>query len=430
MDAGHQIQPVPFSRAGDGSLRLAVVGGTTPFLCEFVAACGATDPDPVRWDLRLLGRDPASIIAMTAFASAVVPGPHRVLVTADPALALDGADVVLAQPRVGGFAGRAMDEDLAAASGAPADEGLGPGGLRAALRMTPVLRGLAADTASRAPEALMLGFSNPLSTTVSILTAAGLRSVGTCELPGVTADEVANRLQVPSAELDWTFVGMNHRGFLYDLAVHGTPVWQRMLTTLRESTAPHIGGIDVETIEQVGAVPLKYHAMLSGAARPRSGRARQLQQIRDEALDELRQYPDRLPTALAGRAMPWYRQAVTPVLLALAGALPAQQFVLDIAGRDGLVRETACRVDGAGVHPGSTDASHTPLAAAVWIATFEAHERAVEALLADPSSATLEWALRLDPATPDTAVDMLSRELAPSVRALRDEPIRADWVRG
>lgn len=416
---------VPFT-GSSGPVRLTVVGGTTPFACEFISDLGAVDPGSVTWDLRLLGRRPESVAVLADFAAASVTKPHHVFVTADPAQALDGADIVLVQPRVGGFPGRAEDEDLAAAVGAPADEGLGPGGLRSALRSAPVLRGLAADLLRRSPQSLVLGFSNPLSTTVALLAESGLRAAGTCELPDVTAAEIAARLEVATGDLNWAFTGLNHRGFLHDLTLEGEPVLQRLVATLRSSHVPQIGGISANDIADIGAVPLKYHAMLSGATVPPSGRARELQRIRTTALDELRQRPWEVPTALAHRSMPWYRQAVLPILLALSGARPAQRMVIDVPCADGLVRERHCRIDVSGI---ATEPTMTPapIRAQGWIQRFEAHERALTALLADPNADHLLQVLQLDPATPDSAIPVLLRVLSGHVSALRDQPVQREW---
>lgn len=417
---------VLFTRA-DGPLRLAVVGGTTAFLCEFVRDLGRTDPDDVTWDLRLLGRDPAGIVRMSEFAGAAVRSPHHVVVTSDAGRALEGVDVVLVQPRVGGLSARAADEDLAADVAAPADEGLGPGGLRAALRLTPVLRGLAQEIRRRAPGAFVIGFSNPLSTTVASLGEAGLSVVGTCELPGVTADEVARRLRVTTQRLSWSFVGLNHRGFLHDLRVDGEPALQRLLAALAGPDDSGVGGIGRGVIEALGAVPLKYHAMHSGTTVPPSGRARQLSAIRDRAGAELDRRPREVPAALAGRSMPWYRQAVVPLLTALAGC-GEQRMVLDVRCGDGLVREVACQVDDRGVRPISATPVAPPAPVQHWVARFEAHERAVSDLLARPDGDTLDAALRLDPATPPGAVAPLLDRLAAPLSVLREGPTDPLWL--
>ncbi len=70
----------------------------------------------------------------------MLPG-WRSTCTTSLAEALDGADLVVHQIRYGDLAGRAADERFAAELGAAADETLGPGALRSALRPAPALRG-------------------------------------------------------------------------------------------------------------------------------------------------------------------------------------------------------------------------------------------------------------------------------------------------
>jgi len=418
---------VPFRPAvGQGRIRVAVIGGSTPFLHDMLRALGEIDPAVVRFDVRLFGRDSAALSVMGKVAASVL-GTHDHLVTRDVHRALDGVDCVLVQPRVGGWAARARDEDLAASAGAPADEGLGPGGLSAALRGVPVLRGLAADLRSRCPQALVIGFSNPLSTTVARLAEEGLHVVGVCELPLVTAEQVAVRIGVTPASLQWSFTGLNHRGFVHDLRLDGEDLLTVLIRGLRSGGPRDIGGIDVDLIEQIGAVPLKYHSMLTGLRVPPPGRGHLLKAVRDQALAQLRAQPGAPPAALAQRSMPWHRRAVVPLLLRLAGATPPASLVLDRLCADGLVRELVSCVSVGGVTPTEHTARGLPAGARCWIDIFEVHERALEGLLRDPTTDRLVRLLECDPATPEAAVMKLVRTLQPRVEALARRPIEPIW---
>jgi 6-phospho-beta-glucosidase len=425
---------------------VAVVGGATPFLSGLLtglAGAGRPGGGPI-WDLRLLGRDPRSLAVMEAHGRRVLGPPHSVTSTADPAIALTGSDVVLVQPRVGGLEGRAADEALADSVGAPADEGLGPGGLRAALRTAPVLRGLAADVRGRAPSALLVGFTNPLSSTVSVLRGAGATCVGVCELPTATAIEIAGRLGVPPERLGWSYTGLSHRGFVHSLGLapgdgdggrDSGPEHELVLSSLtaalRTGSRRDVGGIDVEVIEQLGAVPLKYHALLAGLDRPRAGRARLLADLRSRALDQLESDPGGAPRALRERSMPWFRLAVVPLLHALAGTPGAdpRRHVLDVPCTDGLVRELHCVVDECGIAPAENTADGLTAPARRWLARYDAHERAVDALLAEPTPEHLTAVLEADPATPAAAAGAVHDRLLPLVRALADQPVAKTWWR-
>lgn len=420
-----EVANLPWRAGQAGVLRVAVVGGSTPFLCGFVDEMSRVITTGL--ELRLLGRDQRWLTALEPFVRSRLGGRHRGIVTDNVGLALEGADCVLVQPRVGGLDARAADEELAASVGAPADEGLGPGGLRAALRTAPVLRGLAGELRRQCPDALVIGFTNPLSSTVSVLGRAGVPAVGVCELPRATAAEVANRLAVPMDAMLWSFSGLNHRGM-----VHGLRLGNReVLDDLVEALGPHgtIGGVSGPTIAALGAVPLKYHSMLSGAAVPSAGRGRQLARLRSLAFEELRQDPRALPASIARRSMPWYVEAVLPLLLALGGYADAHRMVLDRHNARDVVRELHCEVGPTGITLSADVMPKLATPAASWIDRFVAHERAIDALLEDPSVDRLVTALEFDPATPAQAVPALVTALAPNVEQLSRSPVSNNWFR-
>jgi 6-phospho-beta-glucosidase len=417
--------PVRFSASAAGRLRLTIVGGTSPFVCDLLAALASPSPSTA-WEVRLLGRDPDAMAAMRAFGLRRLRPPHSCVVTDDPAAALEGADCVVVQPRIGGLAARADDEAMAQGAGAPADEGLGPGGLRAALRAAPVLRGLAADLAAHCPDALVIGFSNPLSTTVSVLSRAGRPTVGVCELPLVTAKEVAHVLGLPLAGLEWSFSGLNHRGFLHGIRYEGRDQWPILVARMRQQGRSSLGGVSRDLMESLSALPLKYHPLLAGLDVPPAGRARELMEIRARAWRELGRHPGVMPPSIAARSMPWYREAVVPLLLSLGGH-GTRNLVLDVMCDDGVVRELQADVDAGGAAAATGSTRPLSSEARGWLARFEAHERAVDAVLEDPTMRALTSVLTLDPATPDHAVDRVARILMPLVDDLRAAPVRQDW---
>ena len=97
--------------------------------------------------------------------------------------ALDGADAVLIQIRVGGQAARLRDETIPAACGCVGQETTGAGGLAKALRTVPVVleiaeraRELAAD------DAWIVDFTNPVGIVTRALLDAGHRAIGLCNV--------------------------------------------------------------------------------------------------------------------------------------------------------------------------------------------------------------------------------------------------------
>jgi hypothetical protein len=115
---GHPVRPAPGGRAGPvRRRRRAPGGGGRP---------GRAHAGPGR-----LGRPPGR--------------------TGRRAEAIDGADVVVVQLRVGGQAMRLVDETLPLEFGCVGQETTGPGGFAKALRTVPVVLELAEETARRAP---------------------------------------------------------------------------------------------------------------------------------------------------------------------------------------------------------------------------------------------------------------------------------------
>jgi 6-phospho-beta-glucosidase len=431
---GWQPLSPSWRRPTDGVVRLAVIGGSTPFASRLFSAmadvvgAGSAAADVV-WDLRLMGRNEEALTIVAEHARALLGHPHRVCGTTDVSRAFDGCDVVIVQPRVGGLAQRALDEDLGAAADGPADEGLGPGGARAAIRLAPVLRGLSADLQARCAGAFVISFSNPLSVAVSVLHAAGTPSVGICELPLVTAHEIADKLGVSRQRLSWQYTGLSHRGFIHDVEVEGESQLEDLIARLRFDGTT-IGGIDADVIESLRAVPLKYHAMLSGTSRPASGRARALQSIRNDALQELVRDPATPPAVLAQRSMPWYHEAVLPVLAAVLGRPVPQRptHVLDLMCDDLTVHEVLAEIDPGGVSP-RVSGGPGDVEAQRWLECFYAHERLTTAFLAAPSIDGLTAMLQADPATPEHAVDMVVAALAADVAQLAARPVAQNWLR-
>src|SRR6202020_2170044 len=97
--------------------------------------------------------------------------------------ALDGADMILVQIRVGGQAARLRDETIPAACGCVGQETTGAGGLGKAIRTVPVVLEIADRARSiAAPGAWIVDFTNPVGIVTRALLDAGHRAVGLCNV--------------------------------------------------------------------------------------------------------------------------------------------------------------------------------------------------------------------------------------------------------
>jgi 6-phospho-beta-glucosidase len=388
---------------------LTILGGSTPFTVSLLDLL----PDAGRWDVTLHGRDAEALRLIAGFGrSRLQPQGGTVRWTTDLDDALAGADVVLHQIRYGGLAGRAGDELLAESLGVAGDETLGPSGLRSAIRMAPALAAVARAMARQCPNAWIVNLTNPLSCSTAILVKAGFgKVIGLCELPQFTVQQACAALNLPLDAVTWDYAGLNHRGFIHVLEHAGRNVLDDLPAALGDRK---IGGISAEDIAELGALPLKYFRLLAGRNRTAERRAQALLDLKAEALAELRICPTQVPAALRRRQMPWYPDAVVPVLRTLASGT-AGEHVLNLPAGDGIVREFRAILG----HEGAEPLPSRPAQGAVrrWLDRFEAHEQATLAAVLDPVRPRIREALALDPMLPAHLIDRAADLIAPSKAA-------------
>src|SRR4029079_18175348 len=97
---------------------------------------------------------------------------------------------------------------------------------------------------------------------------------------------VAALLGCDMSELEWDYVGLNHRGFLVNTRLRGQDVWSLIMDHVR---GEDFAGIPGSTIERLNAVPTKYfQLMLQPAGTQAPSRARFLSALRRRIVEELR----------------------------------------------------------------------------------------------------------------------------------------------
>ncbi|HEX8647839.1 MAG TPA: hypothetical protein VF715_13140 [Thermoleophilaceae bacterium] len=248
---------------------LVVLGGSSPWTVDLIERL---DPEAVL----LVGRDADALDALRRFLGKRSGATIRT--STEPEEALTEASAVLCQARLGGWEGRQMDETGAWRAGGYADETLGLGGLRAALRARDTL----ARWACAAGTAPVVMLSNP----TDLLTRWWrLHS----EALGISACEVPSELMVDLPP-GTRYLGVNHLGWAV------TPAGERVATrwvTLLESGRPEQSA---SRIRRAGDL-----AALSSDLR------RAIAADDHESFDEL----------ILRRPPRWYAQLVVPVLRAL-----------------------------------------------------------------------------------------------------------------
>ena len=159
------ISPARVYDAAAMGVKVAVVGGGSTYTPELVEGfVTRTDRLPVD-ELVLLDIDPERLDVVGGLAERIVRKagwPGAVRRTGDAREAIEGADFVIVQLRVGGNQARYQDETIPLRFGCIGQETTGPGGFAKALRTVPVVLGLAELTVGdRGTRRLVRGLHEP-----------------------------------------------------------------------------------------------------------------------------------------------------------------------------------------------------------------------------------------------------------------------------
>jgi 6-phospho-beta-glucosidase len=393
---------------------VAVVGGGSTYTPELVEGLCDHQDRLVVDELVLLDPDPDRLGPVGGLAERILRHrgwAGRLVATADRDRALDGADFVLVQLRVGGQAARLSDETLPLGYGCLGQETTGPGGLAKALRTVPVVLGLAEETAVRAaPGAWLVDFTNPVGIVTQALADDGHRAAGLCNVARWVQRRLAHYLGGADPDaVELEHVGLNHL------------TWVRSATVDRVDRLPDLLArfgpeLELETgsplalIELLGALPSYYlhyyYAREAELAEQRSPGYRPRAAVVAELEAELlAQYRDpglvTKPDALSRRGGAYYSEAAVRLMASLhAGTGDVQ--VVDVRNDgalpglpDDAVVEVPAVVDGDGAHPlpqrvlppemlGLIEHCKAYERLAVVAATSGSREAVVRALLANP----------------------------------------------
>lgn len=137
--------------------------------------------------------------------------------------ALQDADFVVTQLRVGGIDARIIDEKLPKSYGFIGQETNGAGGMFKALRTIPVIIEIANEMKEICPEAWLINFTNPASmvTEAVLKYSNNNRVIGLCNGPINMTHQVAGLLNARVEDLYVEFKGSNHMNFITKILHHG-----------------------------------------------------------------------------------------------------------------------------------------------------------------------------------------------------------------
>jgi 6-phospho-beta-glucosidase len=404
--------------------RVVVVGGGSTYTPELIEGFVAhRDRLPVD-ELVLLDPDPDRLDAVGGVSRRILERfdwDGRLALTADRDAALEGADFVVVQLRIGGQAARLIDETLPLEFGCIGQETVGPGGFAKALRTVPVVLELAEEVARRAaPGAWLIDFTNPVGIVTQALLDEGHRAIGLCNVAIGFQRRFAEVLAVDPESVELEHVGLNHLSWVRAIQVAGTDMLPQVIGDFVDAIADDLH-LPAELVRLLGAIPsyyLRYYYRTAQVLQEQrdggSLRAREVMEIERQLLTMYRDPTlDRKPELLSRRGGAFYSEAAARLMASLHSDAGDVQIV-DVRNDgaladlpDEVVVEVPAVVDAAGAHP-------TPLAPLApellgLVQEVKAYERlAVRAATTGDRSAALK-ALIANPLVRDfdTAVPLL-----------------------
>lgn len=190
----------------------------------------------------------------------VLHGGPPVTATTDLDEALRGADFVFSAIRVGGLAGRAIDEEVAHAHGVLGQETVGAGGIAYGLRTAPVADALARRIAEVAPRAWVVNFTNPAGLVTEVMARhLGDRVIGICDSPVGLCRRVARALDLDPDEPTFDYAGLNHLGWLQGVHVGAENLLPTLLADGQALNGFEEGRLfGAEWLRALGVVPNEY----------------------------------------------------------------------------------------------------------------------------------------------------------------------------
>ncbi|SFB62156.1 6-phospho-beta-glucosidase [Cohnella sp. OV330] len=317
-------------------MKVAVIGGGSSYTPELIEGfIDNYERLPVReivlvdvpegqWKLDIVGCLARRMVARSGL-------PIQVRLTLDRRAALDGADFVSTQMRVGLLEARAWDETIPLRYGMIGQETTGPGGMMKALRTIPVLLDIARDMEALCPDAWLLNFTNPAGmVTEAILKHSRIRSVGLCNSPIGAYKWLSGLYGVPADRIHCEFVGLNHLHWISDIEVDGVPKLSELLGDRDGYSAKNVPQFNwnASLLRSLGAIPsyyLKYFylhrellAEQQAAAAKGETRAETVKRLESELFEIYRD--ERLaekPKQLEQRGGAYYSEAAVKLMVSL-----------------------------------------------------------------------------------------------------------------
>jgi 6-phospho-beta-glucosidase len=348
-------------------VKVAVVGGGSTYTPELVDGFASRQNELPIDQLTLLDVDDRRLEVVGGLAQRILDRRGwggRLSLTKDRHEALEGADFVVIQLRVGGQKARYVDETLPLRFGCIGQETTGPGGFAKALRTVPLVLELAEETAVRgASGAWIVDFTNPVGIVMQALLDEGHRAIGLCNVAIGLQRSFASMFEVSPDRVQLEHVGLNHLTWERRVLVDGVDRLPELLDNHAEELAEE-ADVPAELIQLLRMVPsyyLHYFYMTDEVLKEQLGGRSRAEEVMEIERDLLEMYADpalnEKPALLEQRGGAFYSEAAAQLIASLQADTGDVQ-VVDIRNDgtipglpDDAVVEVDARIDSKGAHP-------------------------------------------------------------------------------
>lgn len=218
------------------AVKIVTIGGGSSYTPELVEGfIKRYDTLPVK-ELCLVdileGKEKLEIVGALAQRMVKKAGlPMKVTLSYDRKEALQGADFVTTQMRIGRLPARIKDERIPISHGMIGQETNGAGGMFKAFRTIPVILDIVKDIQEICPEAWLINFTNPAGmVTEAILRYTNFKkAIGLCNVPVNMVSGFAKMLGVDEKDVTMEIQGVNHFIFATDVFVNGESRFEELL---------------------------------------------------------------------------------------------------------------------------------------------------------------------------------------------------------
>lgn len=292
----------------------------------------------------------------------------EVALTTERRAALEGADFVVTQIRVGGLKGRARDEEIPLEFNLIGQETTGPGGFAMALRTIPVMLHLAHEMEALSPDGWLVNFTNPSGLITEALNRhSQVRAIGLCNAPITLRNRIATLFGAEGEHIWLDYFGLNHLSWVRTVYLDGRDITGEVLAKIIGGEAADLPGyvFNKGLLQALQMIPngyLQYYyytdRVLAKMQAAEKSRAEVVMGIERELL-ELYQDPNLKdkPKVLEQRGGAWYSEAAVALISAIAND-KNEVHIVNVPNRGALkglpdeaVVEVPALVNRSGAHP-------------------------------------------------------------------------------